>query len=303
MAKTFVDSSVLLHLIDADSRKADLAEQIVREGVTVTPQVIADTIQALQGVLRMSWPDIDEFVQSIGVHTSLHQVSEATVAAACVVAKRTSLAYNDALLVAAAEHAGCRVLYSARLSNAVDTGVDVRVANPFLDTGAPTGARRSKGGGRKTPKARLALLYARPGFLLRRAHQISVAIFEGACGGVGITPGQLSVLTVLSARPGVDQATLSRAIGLDKVTTSHLVRALEARALLTRCPADGRRGVAVALTEAGEALLDRVDPCLDAGYQQLMSALDASDQMQLIALLNRLNARLDDRARTPFHPL
>jgi hypothetical protein len=45
--------------------------------------------------------------------------------------------------------------------------------------------------------ASLARLYARPGFLLRRAHQISAAVFEDACRDLGLTPAQFGVLTVL----------------------------------------------------------------------------------------------------------
>jgi hypothetical protein len=36
----------------------------------------------------------------------------------------------------------------------------------------------------------LARLYARPGFLLRRAHQISAAVFEDECRGLGLTQAQ-----------------------------------------------------------------------------------------------------------------
>ncbi|WLE63888.1 MarR family transcriptional regulator [Burkholderia plantarii] len=118
-----------------------------------------------------------------------------------------------------------------------------------------------------------------------------------------ITPGQLSVLVVLNARPRLDQATLARAIGLDKVTTSHLARALEGRGLLTRMAADHRRGVSLELTRDGTALLDRVDPCLDQAYDTLMAALDPSEQQQLLKVLSGLNHRLEERARTPFHPL
>ena len=36
----------------------------------------------------------------------------------------------------------------------------------------------------------LTRLYARPGFLLRRAHQISASVFEDECRSVGLTPAQ-----------------------------------------------------------------------------------------------------------------
>jgi hypothetical protein len=48
----------------------------------------------------------------------------------------------------------------------------------------------------------LQRLYSRPGFLLRRAHQISAAVFEDECRAVGLTPAQFGVLTVLRQHAG-----------------------------------------------------------------------------------------------------
>ena len=86
-------------------------------------------------------------------------------------------------------------------------------------------------------------LYRRPGFLLRRAHQISVAIFEGAWHDNPLTPAQYGVLTVVSHAKGIDQSSLSRALGFDRVTTLHIVRLLTQRGLLVRepCNRDSRR--------------------------------------------------------------
>lgn len=78
------------------------------------------------------------------------------------------------------------------------------------------------------------LLYARPGFLLRRAHQISVSLFESACSELGITSGQYAVLTILRTDCILDQSSVARSIGLDKVTVSLLLRGLEIRGLIDR---------------------------------------------------------------------
>jgi len=59
--------------------------------------------------------------------------------------------------------------------------------------------------------ASLSRLYARPGFLLRRAHQISAAVFEDACREPSITPAQFGVLTVLQAHPGMGQSSPQKA--------------------------------------------------------------------------------------------
>ena len=79
------------------------------------------------------------------------------------------------------------------------------------------------------PAPSLARLYARPGFLLRRVHQISAAVFEDECRAVGLTPAQFGVMTVLRATPGLDQSSLARALGFDKVTVLRVLRGLESR--------------------------------------------------------------------------
>src|SRR6059058_4359071 len=87
----------------------------------------------------------------------------------------------------------------------------------------------------------LARLYARPGFLLRRAHQISAAVFEDACKDVGLTAAQFGVLTVLQAHPGLGQSSLARALGFDKVTVLRVLRGLQARGFVERLPAEDTR--------------------------------------------------------------
>ena len=77
-------------------------------------------------------------------------------------------------------------------------------------------------------------LYKRLGFLLRRAHQLSVGIFEEECRSLSLTPPQWGVLTIVQSVPGTDQTSLARALGFDKVTTMRLVRSLEERGLLQR---------------------------------------------------------------------
>lgn len=107
-------------------------------------------------------------------------------------------------------------------------------------------------------------LYQRPGFLLRRAHQISVGIFEEYCRPLGLTPPQYGVLVLLNASPGSDQSSLARAMGFDKVTTLRLVRGLEERHLVHRALSQrDRRQHQLTLTEAGKALLQSCLPMVE----------------------------------------
>ncbi|RJP71637.1 MAG: MarR family transcriptional regulator [Comamonadaceae bacterium] len=147
-------------------------------------------------------------------------------------------------------------------------------------------------------------LYQRPGFLLRRTHQISAAVFESACATVGLTPAQYGVLTVLASEPGLDQTRLARALAFDKVTVMRVLKGLEERGLLERRISEhSRRQMAVALTPAGEKLLQRARAPAERAYQRLLSPLTPPQREQLIVLLQLLTDGLADEARAPFVPL
>ncbi len=149
----------------------------------------------------------------------------------------------------------------------------------------------------------LARLYSRPGFLLRRAHQISAAVFEDECRSVGLTPAQFGVLTVLQASPGLDQSSLARALGFDKVTVLRVLRGLEARGLVNRSPAPGnKRSLSVALSDGGEKLLKKSQKPAERAYNRLMTPLSPEQQAQLLLLLMELTRGLEDRARAAFVP-
>ena len=154
-----------------------------------------------------------------------------------------------------------------------------------------------------TPPASLSRLYIRPGFLLRRAHQISAAVFEDECRELALTPAQFGVLTVLKAHPGLGQSSLARALGFDKVTVLRVLRGLETRGLLTRAAASGnKRNIAVALTARGSAVLAQAQKPAEKAYRRLLAPLDKAQQAQLVTLLQVLTGELEDDARAAFVP-
>lgn len=155
----------------------------------------------------------------------------------------------------------------------------------------------------KSPPESLTRLYARPGFLLRRAHQISAAVFEDECRAVNLTPAQFGVLTVISASPGLDQSSLARALGFDKVTVLRVLRGLEGRGLVARgqAPAN-KRNLSVVLTPEGEELLAQAQQPAQAACHRLLGPLDEQQQAQFLNLLKLLTDGLQQHARAAFVP-
>src|ERR1700738_5436946 len=74
----------------------------------------------------------------------------------------------------------------------------------------------------------------RPGFLIRRLHQIHVALFQKRCASFEITPLQYSLLSALAVRGTADQTSLAADIALDRTTTTGALKRLAARNLVER---------------------------------------------------------------------
>ena len=147
-------------------------------------------------------------------------------------------------------------------------------------------------------------MYQRPGFLLRRANQISSAIFENACADLGLTQAQYGVLMILANEPGLDQTRLAHAIGFDKVTTLRVLRGLEERGLVLRnASATSRKHLALVLTDEGLQLLRRAKRTTQAAYERLMAPLNETQRKQLTSLLALLTRSLEHEARAAWRPL
>jgi DNA-binding MarR family transcriptional regulator len=135
----------------------------------------------------------------------------------------------------------------------------------------------------------LAQLYARPGFLLRRAHQRNSAIFDAEFRKWDITHTQYGLLMAIAGFPEVDVVRCGRLTGVDR-TTSHLaIRNLERHGWIARRtdPSDARRHL-VAVTASGIALLQRTKPALQRVKKRLLAALSPAEAALLLALLMRV---------------
>jgi DNA-binding MarR family transcriptional regulator len=140
-----------------------------------------------------------------------------------------------------------------------------------------------------TAPKRLADLYHRPGFMIRRAHQITIATFQAHAGELGMTNTQFGVLYVLKRYPHIDQVTLARLMRLDRSTTGTVVATLEGRGFILReiGESDRRRRV-LALTPEGARMLDAVQKKSAGTSDALMAALSPKERETFVALLTRL---------------
>jgi DNA-binding MarR family transcriptional regulator len=147
----------------------------------------------------------------------------------------------------------------------------------------------------------LAALQDRPGFKLRRAHQIALSVFADECRAFGVTTTQYGVLVALRARPGTDQIGLAQMMGFDRSTTGLVVGLLERRNLLRRDPhpVDRRRRV-LHLTPDGERLLAAVTPAGERARRRLLEPFSDAEAAKLGTLLDTLLDYHNARIRVPL---
>lgn len=142
-------------------------------------------------------------------------------------------------------------------------------------------------------------LYAHPGFLLRRAHQIAASSFVRECQGQ-ITPPQFSALTLVASAPGIDTMDVSRAIGLDRTTSALVVGNLVKSGWVARSPDPvDRRRWHLHITASGKAMIKRIRPAAERSEKNLLSGFGQKDQQRLVKLLERFVSSFNDDGPAP----
>lgn len=152
-----------------------------------------------------------------------------------------------------------------------------------------------------TTERSLDELYRRPGFLLRRAHQISAAIFLEETAGLGLTTTQYGTMVVLRARGSLDQVGIATLVGIDRSTTALVVTKLEEAGYIERCDdkVDKRRKI-ITLSNAGHAILDRATGPAQRARERALEPFSAKDAAKFLALLERFVDVFNEQTRAPI---
>ncbi len=153
----------------------------------------------------------------------------------------------------------------------------------------------------KSPGKPFADLWTRPGYLIRRLHQIHVGLFLVESKEFDITPVQYGILTVLYSGECLDQVTLSTEVGVDRKTGSDVVRRLERRNLLSLSTSEhDRRAKLVQITAAGRRIVEQMHECMQEAQERLLSPLSAEGKRAFIGFLQKVVEKNNDASRAPI---
>jgi DNA-binding MarR family transcriptional regulator len=135
----------------------------------------------------------------------------------------------------------------------------------------------------------LEKFYSRPGHLIRRLNQISMALFFEETAPLALTSVQYAALNMIAEVPGIDQASLSNMIAFDKTTIVKVLDRLVEKGLITRTRSEtDRRLNHLNITPKGSQLLKEIHPMLDRSDKRILAPLSEADQRSFMEMLSRL---------------
>lgn len=146
-------------------------------------------------------------------------------------------------------------------------------------------------------------LWARPGYLIRRLHQIHYALFFEECGDFDITPVQYGLLTSLAENPGMDQNSIGRELGIDRTNVADVVNRLSRRGLIERQRSDNdKRMVLARLTPEGERVTREMYMAMQRAQLRLLEPLLPEERNAFLTMLIRLVDGNNHLGRAIFRP-
>jgi DNA-binding MarR family transcriptional regulator len=127
------------------------------------------------------------------------------------------------------------------------------------------------------------------GYLLRRAYQRHLAIFQANAGDPSLTSVQFSTLCALKDNGPQSQGELVKATSVDQGTIRGIIDRLKARGLIafSKDHEDARK-VIISITAAGRQLQERMAPHAREISELTMKRLNPAERMALLHTLRLL---------------
>lgn len=129
---------------------------------------------------------------------------------------------------------------------------------------------------------------------LLRAREAVTAQFRDHVAAGGLTLPQWRVIRALAGGTELDTTTLARRCVILPPSLTRIIKTLEGRGLIEKVPARDRRQRVVRLTSDGETLFTDMWAVSKSKYAAIEAAFGRDEMHELVGILNRLRAVLED---------
>ncbi|HKR18020.1 PIN domain-containing protein [Rhizorhapis sp.] len=131
MPADFIDTNVLIYLLGDDDRKAGQAETLLRQGGTISVQVLNELANVGRRKLGFSWGEVSEFLEGLRGLLDVVPLDEAVHEEGLRICSRHGLSVYDGMIASAALIAGCEVLWSEDMHHGLVIDDQLHIRNPF----------------------------------------------------------------------------------------------------------------------------------------------------------------------------
>jgi predicted nucleic acid-binding protein len=131
MPASFFDTNVLVYIASGDAAKADRAEAAVAAGGAISVQVLNELANVARRKMQMSWDDTHALLTTLRGLLTVHPLTLDIHETGLTLAERYGFSIYDAMIAAAAIHAGCDTLWSEDMQHGMAIDEGLRIVNPF----------------------------------------------------------------------------------------------------------------------------------------------------------------------------
>ena len=134
MPASFFDTDVLVYIASGDKAKADRVEAAVAAGGAISVQVLNELANVALKKMRLSWVETHTLLTTLRGLLTVHPLTIETHATGSRLAERCGFFIYDAVIAAAALHAGCDTLWSEDMQHGMTLDEGLRIVDPFRVT-------------------------------------------------------------------------------------------------------------------------------------------------------------------------
>ena len=129
-SRAFVDTNILVYKVEGEARKSAIAETLLALAPCISVQNLNEFANVAMRKLQLNWDDIHLALDHFREACEILPLTEKVHYRALEIAEVHKIAIYDALVVAAAQLAGCDVLYTEDMNHGQRIG-SVTICNPF----------------------------------------------------------------------------------------------------------------------------------------------------------------------------
>lgn len=130
MSNAFLDTNVLIYAVSGSAERAQRSTEILQAGGVISVQVLNEFVTVSRRKHALNWDEVEAWLALFRSTLSVEPMTLQTQIRATALSRRHQIDIYDATILAAAEQAGCGVLYTEDMQHgATIAGVEIR--NPY----------------------------------------------------------------------------------------------------------------------------------------------------------------------------